>query len=62
MKIPTKSYKDCQKYYKDYNSFAVTGKANDEYIDHLSVCNHCQSKLQSLTLPNIKALDKPKRI
>lgn len=55
-----KRHKACSDYYKDLSTLATTGQVNDEYLDHLSHCHSCQSKMQSRVLNNIKA--QPKRI
>jgi len=60
MKAAKLRRKTCADYHKDLGDLATTGKASDEYIEHLGHCHGCQSKMQSRCLNNIKA--QPKRI
>ena len=54
--------KTCSDYRRALSTFKITGFADDDYINHLGTCDHCQQDMQSSALRNVKALKKPKRI
>jgi hypothetical protein len=54
--------KTCLDYKVDLSILAATGRINDNYIEHLNICEPCQKEMQAITLNNIKALTPDKRI
>ena len=49
----------CNLFNSDLETLAKTGQVSEPYLKHLEICDHCQSKMQSRVLRNIKALDQP---
>ena len=58
MSHTTKSkIKTCLEYKIDLTVFTSTGRINDEYIDHLDICNSCLKEMQNSVLKDLKALE-----
>jgi len=48
--------KSCKQYQEALQEFDRTGKASDDYIEHLAICHKCQNEFQQVALKGIKAL------
>lgn len=55
VKIKTKT---CLDYKVDLSILVATGRINDNYIEHLGLCEPCQKEMQKTIFSNIKALKK----